>query len=133
MRNIFPAKSNTKCTRETIPRHFCKNSKQSMSLDQWSKVVYSFFLTCQTEIYRDILKLSSRPLDVTSYKGFSKQKGGLELVFLPHFFFCIIFEKDYFSFYILLPDQISLSDYLYFLRYQVICILQLFVNQVQTS
>ena len=32
----------------------------------------------------------------------------------------------------LLTDQISLSDYLYFLRYWAICVLQLFVNQAVT-
>ena len=30
-------------------------------------------------------------------------------------------------------DQISLSGYLYFLRYWAICVLQLLVNQVVTS
>ena len=35
--------------------------------------------------------------------------------------------------YILLTDQISLSDCLYFLRYWAICVLWLFVNQVVTS
>ena len=34
--------------------------------------------------------------------------------------------------YILLTDQISLSDCLYFSRYWAICILQLFVNQAVT-
>ena len=42
-------------------------------------------------------------------------------------------EKYYFSFYILLTDKISLSDYLYFLKYWATCVLQLFVNQVGRS
>ena len=33
MRNIFLEKSFTKCDRETIPRHFSKKSKLSISLD----------------------------------------------------------------------------------------------------
>ena len=42
-------------------------------------------------------------------------------------------EKYYFSFYILLTDKISLSDYLYFLKYWATYVLQLFVNQVGRS
>ena len=37
------------------------------------------------------------------------------------------------SCYILLTDQISLSDCLHFSRYWAICILQLFVKQAVTS
>ena len=43
------------------------------------------------------------------------------------------FQEKCFSSYILLTDQMSLFDCLYFLRYRVICVLQLFVNQVVTS
>ena len=45
------------------------------------------------------------------------------------------FQEKYFLCYsyILLIDQISLSDCLYFLRLRVICVLQLFVKQVVTS
>ena len=38
-----------------------------------------------------------------------------------------------FSCYILLTDQISLSDCLYFFKYWAKCVLQLFVSQVVTS
>ena len=41
LRNIFLGKSYTKCGRETIPRPF---SKLSISLDQYSKVLYILFL-----------------------------------------------------------------------------------------
>ena len=37
--------------------------------------------------------------------------------------FCMIFEEKYFSCYILLPDQISLSYCLYFVRYWVIYVM----------
>ena len=40
MRNIFAEKSYTKCGGETIPRLFSKKSKLSVSLDQYSKVLY---------------------------------------------------------------------------------------------
>ena len=45
----------------------------------------------------------------------------------------MIFQEKCFSCYILLTDQISLPDCLYFSRYWVIRGLQLFVNQVVTS
>ena len=44
MRNIFLEKSYTKCGGETIPRPFSKKSKLSISLDQYSKVLYILFL-----------------------------------------------------------------------------------------
>ena len=45
----------------------------------------------------------------------------------------MIFQEKCFSCYILLTDQISLSDCLYFSRYLAICVLKLFVNQAVTS
>ena len=44
-----------------------------------------------------------------------------------------MFEEKYFPHYILPTDQISLSDWLYFLRCWVICLLQLFFVQFETS
>ena len=44
MRNIFLEKSYTKCGGETSPRHFSEKLKLSISLDQYSKVLYSLFL-----------------------------------------------------------------------------------------
>ena len=55
MRNIFLEKSYTKCGGETSPRSF-------------SEKVW------QVEGYRNILKLSCRPLAFTSYKAFLKNK-----------------------------------------------------------
>ena len=40
MGNIFLEKSYTKYGRETIPRPFSKKSKLSISLDQYTKVLY---------------------------------------------------------------------------------------------
>ena len=45
----------------------------------------------------------------------------------------MIFEEKYSSYYILLPDQVSLSGCRYFVRYWAICVLKLFLNQVATS
>ena len=44
MRNIFLENSYTKCAGETIPRPFLKKSKLSISLDEYSKVLYSLLL-----------------------------------------------------------------------------------------
>ena len=45
-----------------------------------------------------------------------------------HSILCIIFQQKCFSCYILLTDQILLSYCVYFLRYCVICVLQLFLS-----
>ena len=85
VRNIFLEKSYTKCGGKTIPRPFFKKWKFSISLDQYSKVLYFVFIVCQVEDYRKWLKLSCRSLAFTSNKAFLKTKKGLELVSLPHF------------------------------------------------
>ena len=68
MRNIFLEKSSTEYGGETSPRPFSEKLRLSVSLYQKSKVLYSFvFTVCQAEGYRNILKLSCRPLASTSY------------------------------------------------------------------
>ena len=52
--------------------------------------------------------------------------------FLYHIFF-MIFQQKCFSCYVLMTNQISKSNCVYFLRYQAICVLQLFVNHSVTS
>ena len=75
MRKMFLEKSYTDCGGETIPRPFSKKSKLSVSLDQQSKVLYNlFFIISQVEGYRNILKLSCRPLAFNSFKAFLKNK-----------------------------------------------------------
>ena len=44
LRNILFEKSHTKCGGETIPGPFSKKSKLSISLDQYSKILYILFL-----------------------------------------------------------------------------------------
>ena len=51
----------------------------------------------------------------------------------PYLIFCMIFEEKYFSRYILLTDQMLLLHFLYFLRYRVICVLQLSIVQSVTQ
>ena len=65
IRNIFLEKSYTKWGGETIPRPFSKNSKLSISRDQFSIVCIG---------YQKIWKLSSRPPIFTSYKAFLEHK-----------------------------------------------------------
>ena len=99
MKNIFLEKSYTKCGGETIPRPFSKKLKVSISLDQYSTVLYSFFFLLYFK-YRKILKPSSRPLVFTSNKVFLKMKMGLEPFSLPHFlhgFSIKIFPLLYFT------------------------------------
>ena len=66
MRNIFPEKSYTKCDGETSPGLFSEKLKLSKSVDQQSKVLYSFFCMPNWGLLKH-LKLSSRPLSFTSY------------------------------------------------------------------
>ena len=54
---------------------------------------------------------------------------GLGLVSPPHFFF--VFQEKYFSCYILLMDQISLSDCPYLSRYWAICVLQYLLTRLR--
>ena len=44
MRNIFLEKSFSKCGGETSSRPFFEKLKLTISLDQWPKVLYNFFL-----------------------------------------------------------------------------------------
>ena len=59
--------------------------------------------------------------------NFSEKRRGLFL----HQILRMIFQEKCFSCYILLTDQISLSDCFYFSKYEV-CELQLFANQAVT-
>ena len=61
--------------------------------------------------------------------NFEFLKKGLGRVSTPHF----VYNVSKKMFYVLLTDQISLSDYLYFLRYWAVRVLQLFVSQAVTS
>ena len=64
---------------------------------------------------------------------FEKSEKGLEQVSQTHFLH-ILGRKKFILFYcILLIDQVSLSECLYFVRCWAISVLQLFVNQAVTS
>ena len=57
----------------------------------------------------------------------------LEIVSPPYFVYDFSRKMLLMLYSILLTDQISLPDCLYFLRYWSICVLQLFFNQAVTS
>ena len=95
MRNIFLEKLYTKCGRETIPRPFSKKSKLSISLDQYSKVLYTVLIVCQVEDYRKCLKLSCRSFAFTSYKAFLKNKK-MSGTNLPASFSALFLKKNIF-------------------------------------
>ena len=108
--------------------HFIKTfyKKSKLSLDQQSDVIKFVLVVCQS---RGLLQyIKTKVLTTCCYlKALLKAKGDLELV--SCFIFCMIFGEKYFSRYILLIDQISLPDCLYFLRYRTIYVLKLFLVQ----
>ena len=67
MRNIFLEKSYTKCGGETSPRPFSGKLKLSIS----GSIVYSciqfVFIVSQVGTDRSVMKVSFRPLSLTSY------------------------------------------------------------------
>ena len=62
------------------------------------------FIVCRVEGYQNILKLSCRRLGFTSYKTFLKNKKEVWNQ-SPCLDFCMIFDEEYFSCYILLTEQ----------------------------
>ena len=74
MRNNFLEKLYTKCGGETIPRPFSKNRNWAYLWINCVTLYAVFFIVCQVEGYKNILKLSSKQLAFTSYKDFLKNK-----------------------------------------------------------
>ena len=103
MRNIFHEKWYTKCGGKSSLRHFPKNLKLSISLNQQCNVLYILFLLyIQVKRCRNILKLRYRPPAFTHVKLFLKKKRELELPSPSHFLYD--FLKKYFSRSHLLTD-----------------------------
>ena len=123
MKNILLEKSCTKYGGETSLRSLFKKSKLNIPLDQQSETLHSlFWLYVQVEIYQNMIKLRCWPLHLTLCKAILKTKRGLELVSLPNFLHDL--KKIFLTLYsILLTDQISLPDCLYFLRHWAVCVL----------
>ena len=115
MRNIFLKKLYTKCGGEVSSRPFYKKISTI-----WN-AIYFVFNVCSSRGLSIILKLRCWPLTFILHKScfFLKKKKQTSGTSLP----VNIFEEIYFAHYILLTDQISLPDCLYFLGYWTICVL----------
>ena len=88
---------------------------------QWKQIVQNFRLFIQ--IYTDF-KL---------FRKWSENSLWFESVWVAIDTLCMIYHKNFFSCYILLTDEMQLSDCLYFWKYCAICRLKLFVSQIVTS
>ena len=90
IRNIFLENHTQNVAEKLFPDPFLKNEKRSCFWINRLKFYTVFFIVCQVEGHRNILKESRRPLDFISYKAFLKKtKRGVELIslcsFLYHF------------------------------------------------
>ena len=96
-----------------VPDPFPKNWNWAYLWINSLKILYSLcLLYVQALDYQNISKLRCWPHAFTSYKTFLKHKNW-SITNLPTVF-CMNFGEKFFSHYILLTDQISLSDCLYF-------------------
>ena len=119
MINIFLEKSYTNCGRQTSPRLFFKKIK----LNQQSDILYSLLLLyLKGEDCQKCIKTKTLTTCFYFIKSFLKTQNEIWSQ-SPRLIFCMIFEETYFLQYILLTDEISLFDCLYFLRYWAICAL----------
>ena len=129
--NLVSYTNHTKNVMEKLfPDPFLKNPNWGHLWIDNLKFIYFVLIVCRVEVCRKWLKLSCETLAFTSYKAFLKNKkrsgASLPASFL-HDFWRKIFLQN------ILPDRISMSDCLYFLRNWAICVLSLFVNRVVTS
>ena len=135
--NIFLQKLSRKWGKKTSSRPlFILLKKLNM---RWKQVVCSLVSTYfdslnlsynRNKLYKLLeTKLWTIYPEICSILIFQKRVWDLFLYFI----LCMIFQEKCFSCYILLNDQISMSDSLYFSRYWTICVSQLFVNLVVTS
>ena len=71
MKNIFLAKSYSKCGGEACPRNFYKKSKLSIYLDHQSEILYSLFLSyVYMNVYQNIVKLWCWSIALALFKAF---------------------------------------------------------------
>ena len=130
-RYIFLQKSCRKWGRKTSSSPFLFFLKKLYMINgdyvKWSGAQFQYILMILNLAYNKS-KLY-KTLDYWSWDmlNFSFLEKGLGIVSPPHFVY--IFQQKCFSWYVLVTDQISLYDCLYFLRYWAICALHLFVNQ----
>ena len=130
-RNNFFQKLCRKLGRQTSSRPLYFSKKLIRGKAMWSAAQFQYISIALNLAYNknDCVKLQTIDSEICSISIFQKRVWDQFL----HHILCMIFQEKCFSCYILLTDQISLPDCLYFSRYWVICGLQLFVNQVVTS
>ena len=84
--SLFLEKSYTKCIEETILRPFSKKSKLSISLDQYSELLFILFLLFgKSKTFESYWNYAADHLLLPHIKLFQKAKRGLDLVFFSHF------------------------------------------------
>ena len=127
-RNIFLQISCRKWGRETSSRPFlffkialyevkASGLQLSFNIFQWPSAWYT-----TKKLFRLLIQIYS--LFLVFRKGSGNSFSTI---------FCVwFFKKKCFSCYILLTQQIALSDFLYFLWYWAICVLEWFLSQVVT-
>ena len=75
MTNIFLLKSYARYCGETIPRPYSHGQRHNRPYLWINSLKIQFiFIVSQVQDYRNLLKLSCRPLAFTSYKAFLKNK-----------------------------------------------------------
>ena len=147
VRHILPNISWSKCETlrwETWETFFLRNNAQNvgeklvpdpfLKNENWTylwinrRKFYTVCFYCMTSW--GLSRYNETKLQTTCFhvnlSFFKKLKRGLELVSHD-------FGEKYFSCYILLIDQISLSGCLYFVGYWEICVLRFLIKQVMTS
>ena len=133
LRIIFLEKSYTNMVEKLVPDPILKIKFEHISGSVIESFTQFVFIVCQVEGYRNIdhLQLQTTCFYLILSFLFLKKKEvwNQSLCLIFH----MLFEEKYFSCYILLIDQVSLSGCLYFVRYWAICVLLLFVNQVVAS
>ena len=91
IRIIFLVKSFTKSGGKASPKPFYKKSKLSISLDQQSEMLYTWFLMhVQVKIYQNILKMRCWTLAFTLNKAFLKKEKASGTSLSASFSVCVL-------------------------------------------
>ena len=102
MRNIFLENHTQDVVEKLSPDPLLKNENWAYLLINYLKFYTVCFYHMPSWGYQNMLRLSSKPLAITSYKAFLKNKEVWNLS--PCLNFCMVFEEKHFYCYILLPD-----------------------------
>ena len=133
MRNICLQKSSKIEAGKLVPEPFSFFKKALYKVKTSGKYLnFNIFWQTTTQPHnknRLYVKFQAVDSDICCFVIFYKRVQEQPL----HHILRMIFKKRYFSFYILLSDQISLSGSIYLLRYWTIYVLQLFVVQSVTT